>query len=136
MSTARGLVWKDLSAEDVANVTAEADPSAKLELLCKVLQLNHYADNARSAILADFCLYNLTFCEENDFSAEKTSALFSILRLTFEYSFEGAVPVDMHASLAFFKGKMLEHSVENPPERVGVFTLQEVRLVTDYIGKT
>eukprot|EP00618_Florenciella_parvula_P020251 CAMPEP_0119474826 /NCGR_PEP_ID=MMETSP1344-20130328/5932_1 /TAXON_ID=236787 /ORGANISM="Florenciella parvula, Strain CCMP2471" /LENGTH=67 /DNA_ID=CAMNT_0007508195 /DNA_START=57 /DNA_END=258 /DNA_ORIENTATION=- len=24
------------------------------------------------------------------------------------------VPVDMRASLAFFKGKMLEHSVENP----------------------
>ena len=42
----------------------------------------------------------------------------------------------MQDSLTFFKGMMLEHSVENPPERVGVFTLQEVRLVTDYIGKS
>mmetsp|Transcript_13051 Transcript_13051/g.22980 ORF Transcript_13051/g.22980 Transcript_13051/m.22980 type:complete len:179 (+) Transcript_13051:143-679(+) len=132
----RGLVWKDLSPEEMASVTAEADPTAKVEMLCRVLQLNHYADNARSAILADFCLYNLTFCEENGFSAEKSSALFSILRTTFEHSFEGPVPVSMQESLAFFKERMLEHSVESPPERVGVFTLQEVRLVTDYIGKS
>lgn len=132
----RGLVWRDLTEERIAELDAEADPAAKLRLLSETMEVNHYDDNPRSEILVDFCLYNLMFCDENDFSAAKKSAFFSIMKRVFEHGFQSADVVPMQQSLAFFKTQVLEHSVEAPPDRVAVFSLQEVRLLTEFVATT
>ena len=60
-------------------------------LLSSFIGVKHYEDNARSAILVDFCYYNLLFCEENELTPEQTSAFFSIMKQVFEHAFETKV---------------------------------------------
>ena len=53
--------------------------------------VRHYQDNSRSAILVDFCFYNLLFCEEHNFTPEQASAFFAIMKRVFEHAFESKV---------------------------------------------
>lgn len=134
--TQLGLTWTDLSPEQLEELSAEADPEAKVRLLAQALQVAHYGENPRSELLVDLCLSNLTFAEEAGLSATKTSTLFSIVKRVFEHAFEGGNVVTLPQSLEFFKEKVLEHSVDDPPQRAAVFELDDVRLITDFFGKT
>jgi len=55
------------------------------------MKVRHYQDNSRSAILVDFCFYNLLFCEEHLFNREQTSAFFSVMKSVFTDAFHGEV---------------------------------------------
>ena len=50
-----------------------------------------YISISRSAILVDFCFYNLLFCEEHNFTPEQASAFFAIMKRVFEHAFESKV---------------------------------------------
>ena len=135
-----GLVWADLGEEALGAIDAAADPNDKVALLTDAMGVRHYGDNPRSAILVDFYLYNLVFCDEHGFSFAKKSAFFSIMKLVFAHAFEQespVAPVSREDSLAFFKGRVLAHSVEAPAEgRAGVFSLGDVKVMVAFVGKT
>ena len=144
------LVFADLDAEAMGRLDALADdPAARVALLNEIMGVKHYDDNPRSAILVDFCMYNLVFCDEEGFSVEKKSALFSIMKRVFEHAFQGGSDgmdsgalvegetVTREESMEFFQEQIMNHSVD-APERgmVGVFSLPEVEKLTNFVGKT
>jgi hypothetical protein len=132
-----GLAWADLDEDTLTAIESAVNPADKISLLAKAVEVRHYADNPRSAVLVDFFLYNLMFCEENGFSRLKKSAFFSIMKEVFAHGFEGPAPVPPGESLEFFKRSVLAHSVEAPAEgRAGVFSLPEVKLMVTFVGKT
>ena len=83
---------------------------------CAAVKVEHYENNPWSGVLVDFLYYDLLFCEERGFSAEKTSAFFSIMKAVFDFTFKyvqedeetvgGVVdPVSLEQSYAFFRAK-------------------------------
>lgn len=137
MTTYTGLAWVDLDEETLKAIDNAASPEAKVNILTQAMEMRHYGDNPRSGVLVDFYFYNLMFCEENNFSYLKKSALFSIMKEVFVHGFEGPTPVPPEESLEFLKRSVLAHSVEAPTEgRAGVFTLPEVKLIVAFVGKT
>jgi hypothetical protein len=159
-SSRPSLVWADLDEEALGRLDMLADdPAARVVLLNEMMGVKHYSDNPRSAILADFCLYNLVFCDEAGFSLAKKSAFFSIMKCVFEHAFqggsaevgvgasgdaldsgalsEGCEAVSSEDSMAYFQKQILAHSVDSPSERmVAVFDLPDVQALTDFVGKT
>jgi hypothetical protein len=130
-------VWADLSEEMLGAIDAAADPGQKIKLITEAVGVRHYADNARSAIMVDFYLYNIVFCDESGFSTAKKSAFFSIMKLVFAHAFDAVDEVTTDASLEFFKQRVLAHAVESPAEgRAGVFSLSDAKLMVGFVGKT
>ena len=84
----------------------------------------------RQAVLLEFYGNLLRYAREQGFSAEKTSTLFSLMKRT-----HGEM-VDAHLTanscFEFLKALLLAHSVQRPPYSVGIFTLNEARLLTTY----
>lgn len=137
-----GLVWADLDEQTLETLDSTVDPQDKILILSDAMGVRHYQDNPKSTIMIDFCLYNLTFCDENSFSIPQKSAFFSVMKQVFEHAFESGAEsspsvVTREESLAFFKSKVLAHSVEAPMDgRSGVFDLPEVKLMIAFVGKT
>lgn len=49
-----------------------------------MFMLDHYKDNLKEGIIVDLYYYTLRFAKDEDFSPEKTSTLFSIIKKLFE----------------------------------------------------
>jgi hypothetical protein len=99
------LVWKDLSLQQVENVSALLSDKAKaiefvhrfLLLLASLFSFNSpfscrflaqtfqlsLEENGADSIILDYYYYNLVFAEECGFTAEKISTFFSIMKQTF-----------------------------------------------------
>jgi hypothetical protein len=103
------------------------------------MNVKHYEDNPRSAIMVDFCFQLLTFCHaEAGFSDDKTSAFFSTMKQVFEHALcnDSDDEVTMEDSYSHFKSLVLRHSIERTPDSVGLFSIGEVQQVTGYISKS
>ena len=100
-----------------ARVTVPADPEsaqrhqpdAALAFVAGKFGLADYETNAKSAILVDFYLWILMFCKERGFTEEKTSAAFTIVRLTHEFAVDGIKTVQ--DAFGEFKRLVLKHSL-------------------------
>ena len=100
-----------------ARVTVPADPEsaqrhqpdAALAFVAGKFGLADYETNAKSAILVDFYLWILMFCKERGFTEEKTSAAFTIVRLTHEFALDGIKTVQ--EAFGEFKRLVLKHSL-------------------------
>ena len=98
-----------------------------------ILDVRHYDENPRSAILVDFCYFSLLFCRESSFTLPQTSAFFSIMLKVFT----GAVDDRMSSDdcLAMFKKLIMSHSI-NDTDKVELFTLPDVKKMTTYVANT
>ena len=85
-------------------------------------------------ILLDFHFNNFQFAKEQLFSNEKLSCLLGILDFLFRISF--TTRLSMTASFERFKDLLLKHSVHRPPRSMAIFSLADVKAVTDYALKT
>lgn len=88
----------------------------------------------KELVLLEFFLNNLRFAADCKFSTEKTSAFFSIMRANHEAMVRGFMRLDQ--SLLYFKELLLLHAVQRPPYSVGIFSLKDVTLITDYVNRT
>ena len=61
-------------------------------------------------------LYNLAFCKERGFSADKTSVFFAIVKRVLELDF-ATNDEAIGASFARFKKMVLQHAVQRSPVR-------------------
>ncbi|KAJ1446721.1 flagellar C1a complex subunit C1a-32-domain-containing protein [Pelagophyceae sp. CCMP2097] len=144
MAASCSLAWADLSPEALSGLAAAQSPGEKLRLLCLALEIRHYVDNTASAVLVDFLYYALLFCEESAWPPEKTSALFSIMKAVFEFTFKNDATADFpqedasrEASFAFFKDKILQHSVESADAAsIGLFSVADVEAVAQFVATT
>lgn len=127
---AKSLVWRDLSATQLATI-AEAEKPASA--LAEVLGLDA-AGSERDNILAELYAGTLAFAKASAFSAEKTSALFSIVKATHVSAVGDRLT--LKRSFEQFRSLLLAHSVERPPHSVGVFAAPDVQGVTSWMIKT
>ena len=86
------------------------------------------------SILLDFYSFIVHFSRQNTFTEEKASCFLSIAKRVHDASVEQMLTVEN--SLKLLKDLLLKHSVHRPPYSVGVFTLKELQLLTDYMTQT
>ena len=78
----------------------------------------------------DYVVGVLGFSKAQKYSAEKTSCILDLSWHLFEDTKAGALSFDQ--SFALFKQFLLRHALDRPPHSIDLFTLQEVKVVTDY----
>ena len=134
MGVAHFCLWADLKPEDVAALDAVSNEDGTRQVLASALGLVPEDNQLRHEVLLEFFVNNVRFARENDFSIEKVSTFFSIMKRNHDEMCEAFLP--MEKSWEYFKALVLAHAVQRPPHSVGVFTLKEVQLITDYALNT
>ena len=109
-------------------------PDAALTFVATKFSLTDYETNAKNAILVDFYLWILMFCKERGFNEEKTSAAFTIVKLTHEFAMKGGKTVQ--DSFAEYKRLVLNHSLAGVGNAVVLFTPQDVAELTKFVTST
>lgn len=117
------LVFRDFSKPQTEKLLTE--PSR--ELIKEVLKLG---SDEKEEIMTDFNANNLEFCRKENFTLEKTSCLLSIFYYTLTQSIQNRVSCE--TSFELFKNLLLKHSVQRSPYSIAVFTLAEVKTITDF----
>ncbi|KAG5184701.1 flagellar C1a complex subunit C1a-32-domain-containing protein [Tribonema minus] len=88
----------------------------------------------KTEVLVDFHLYNYAFCKEQRFDTQKTSTYMSIMTDVLKQDLSQDDPVSgQQASFDRFRDLILRHCVERPPWSVGIFTLEDVAGITEYV---
>ncbi|KAI9345374.1 flagellar C1a complex subunit C1a-32-domain-containing protein [Obelidium mucronatum] len=97
----------------------------------------HMSDitNEKNAILLDFYYHTMMIAKDNQFSPEKASALFSIMKKTHTHCMSSPF-IRMDADYAFFKDLLLKHCINRPPFSEQVFTFAEMKLITEFATNT
>lgn len=135
-----GLAFADLTVETLEALSDALDVSAKLDLICEVVQVQHYRDNCWSGVFVDYLYYGLAFCGERGYADDQASALFSILKRVFEDAFPLAPQSEsrtLEESHACFKQLMLAHSVDDADHGcVGLFSVAEVEAAAEFLSTT
>jgi len=130
---ATALVWADLNREQTNQVLSVQPWNYEnvTRLLANFLE-GLDATTAAGEILSKLYFINLRFAVENKFTAEKTSTLFSVLKLTHFTSMGRCLTADQ--SMDELKRLLVEHSVERPPYSVGIFSSNDIRCITDHVA--
>eukprot|EP01135_Chromosphaera_perkinsii_P012166 Nk52_evm4s2604 gene=Nk52_evmTU4s2604 len=128
-------IWKDLSIENVHYLMEAQDDEDIIKYIAETLDILDYETNAQSGILLDLYYFTLNFAREKDFSAEKISAFFSIMKLTHFKAIETPY-FDLTKIFDFFKELLLAHCVQRPPYSEKIFTLQDCKEITEYALNT
>lgn len=123
-------LWADLKPEHIAALDAAVDEAGTRQVLAQTLQLVPEDNPLRHSVLLEFYVNNVRFARESGFSIEKLSAFFSIMKRNHDEMVEAFLP--MEKSWDYFKALLLAHAVQRPPHSVGVFTLKEAQLITDF----
>eukprot|EP00947_MAST-08B_sp_MAST-8B-sp1_P002484 g2484.t1 len=130
-----GMAWTDLSPEDVDIYVSTKDLDEKLkyvvqELVMQFLGVEEYDDDRKTEVFVDFMLQALDFGEDRSFDAAKLSAWFTIMLSAFQGLSGGGLPRD--EGYTAFKKLVMQHSVEEPPDSVQLFDIEDVRAITAY----
>ncbi|KAI9000037.1 flagellar C1a complex subunit C1a-32-domain-containing protein [Gaertneriomyces semiglobifer] len=89
----------------------------------------------KDAIVLDFYYYNIRFAKDHGFSPEQASAFFSIMKRTHAQAVASPY-AHLDEDYSFFKDTLLHHAVHRPPFSQQIFSLAQVRAITEYAVKT
>ncbi|TPX35096.1 hypothetical protein SmJEL517_g02478 [Synchytrium microbalum] len=92
-------------------------------------------ESEKDAILLDLYYYTLKFAKDKSFTAEQASALFSIVKST-HLSCTTTPFINMEKDYANFKTLLVHHSVQRPPFSQKIFSLAEMKAITEYVTNT
>eukprot|EP01016_Furgasonia_blochmanni_P004525 TRINITY_DN11752_c0_g1_i1.p1 TRINITY_DN11752_c0_g1~~TRINITY_DN11752_c0_g1_i1.p1 ORF type:complete len:302 (-),score=41.18 TRINITY_DN11752_c0_g1_i1:39-944(-) len=118
------------------NSTSEAREilKTKLEDVYQHLQNNFDGDLQLMEIFLDYMFNSLKFCQRQDFSDEKVSTM---LEMSYELLFKVMKDrINYEGAFDHFKETLLRHSLFRPPHSIIVFTLSDVKDITDYFMAT
>lgn len=91
--------------------------------------------NKRLLIQLDLFYYLIRFARTNDFNYQQISTLFSIVRAIHKMTI--STPCNnLKETIEEFYRLVLHHSANRPPYSIGVFTTDQVKLITDYVLST
>lgn len=129
-------LWAELSFTDVESLV---ECQTMLEFRSKMAPILGAAEyepsNKRLLIELDLFYYLIQFAKSNDFDYQQISTLFSIVRAVHKMAI--STPCNnLKESMEEFYRLLLHHSANRPPYSIGVFTTDQVKLITDYVLAT
>lgn len=122
------LLYSDLQPEGLAALDAAETEDASRATLSELLGMQ--SGGLRQEVLLELYMNGLRFARSQGFSVEKTSTFFSIIKRNHEEMTEAFLPPDR--SWEYFKSLLETHSVQRPPHSVGIFTLAELKSITEF----
>ncbi|XP_064405072.1 cilia- and flagella-associated protein 119-like [Halichondria panicea] len=126
--------WEDLS---LTNTEALQTCGVTVEAVKKVLKeiLGVSSEDKQSTIELDLYTHALLFAKTNKFSLPQMSAFFTILKSVHKLCI--STPFDnQEQALELFNNLLIRHGVSRPPYSVMLFSLQQVKIITDYVLST
>eukprot|EP00899_Mesostigma_viride_P023776 jgi/Mesvir1/4583/Mv08159-RA.1 len=131
---AKLLVWADLSRQQVEHLLRLSAKASDVPMLRKTVDeymgLDDVQSNHEQAALEDLYFNTIQFAWKLGFTPEKVSAFFSIMKRTHFDAVGGRLT--LRKSFAAFQDLLLAHAVQRPPYSVGIFSLHDVQVLTDY----
>eukprot|EP00357_Protocruzia_adherens_P008438 CAMPEP_0114989478 /NCGR_PEP_ID=MMETSP0216-20121206/10220_1 /TAXON_ID=223996 /ORGANISM="Protocruzia adherens, Strain Boccale" /LENGTH=272 /DNA_ID=CAMNT_0002352461 /DNA_START=64 /DNA_END=882 /DNA_ORIENTATION=+ len=100
-------------------------------LIREMLQLE---SSPKNEIIIDFHYNNYILTRDLSLSVEKASTFLSIFKFIFEKSLNEKLSDE--TSFKIFKEQILRHAVQRPPFSCGIFSLDDVKQITDYALRT
>ena len=141
--------WQDLSYTDAVYLLDESVPKVDIQTkLSSVLAQLESKDgavresqdaislqNKRFLIVLDLFYNLITFARQHCLRTDQLSGLFSIVRHLHNHCISS--PYDnAKESFAYFTSLMVCHSVDRPPYSTALFTMEQVKNITDYVLRT
>ena len=109
--------WKYLNEGQVDELDAETDEVKLKELIRRQFHIPFH-DAKLLQFAVNFHFFNFSFCKEEAFDARKISTFMSILHDIFVNDMSSSDPANtMTSSFNNFKGQLIRHSIERPPQR-------------------
>ncbi|XP_036362550.1 coiled-coil domain-containing protein 189-like isoform X2 [Octopus sinensis] len=128
------VLWKHLDPDQSQALKDALTLQNVKVILAEIFNLTNVED-LREAILLSLYTYTLQYARDEDFTIEKLSAYFSIVKDSHEYCTETSF-MNLDETFAFFKDLLLCHSVYCPPHSAELFTLNEVRKMSFHMINT
>lgn len=129
--------WVDLSLTD-AELLLEATSSTESlqQALAGILGLGDLASPSKQALIElDLYTYAVLFAKRTGFTAEQLSAFFTIVKSVHLMCI--STPFDnLQETFQFFKDLLLKHSVNRPPYSTCLYSIAQVKDITEYVLKT
>ena len=129
--------WEDISfsdAEQLLELSADVEQLQAALARCLAGGETCKGDK-QSMIQLDLFTYAVLFCKKNGFSPEQLSAFFTILKSVHSMCIATAYD-NLQDTFVYFRELLLRHSVQRPPFSVGLYSLAQVKAVTDYVLST
>lgn len=129
--------WTDLSYVNSEQLLEKGlTPDRIKDMLQKMVQLDVAMETVSQAeIASDLYAHGVVFARKNNYSAQQLSTLISILKRVHEACI--STPFDnLEATMRLFQDLMVKHSVERAPYSSSVFSLAQVKDITDYVLAT
>lgn len=129
--------WEDLSFSDAEQLLEICSDTENLQAqLCSRLGGEETGKSDKQALIElDLFTYAILFCKKHAFSPEQLSAFFTILKSV--HSMCISTPYDnFQDSFVYFRELLLRHSVQRPPFSTSLYSLTEVKAITDYVLST
>lgn len=132
----KNLMWADLDPSQLQALEQATSLNAIHSLLAQFLQGTTSSKNdPNGSILLKLYSNALLFAKQLHFTAEKTSTFFSILKLVHFRSLQYP-SLGLEDNFNFFKNLLVDHSIQRPPYSVQIFSLEDVKSITDYVTHT
>ena len=131
---ARICTWVDLSLTDVEHLLRASETTEALQqALGDILRLGDAAASSKQALIElDLYTYAILFARKQDFSADQVSAFFTMLKCV--HCMCISTPFDnFQETFQYFKELLLKHSVNRPPYSTCLFSISQVKTVSDYV---
>lgn len=129
--------WQDISfsdAEQLLDLSADAE-QLQAHLASRLAGGRSGKADRQSMIELDMFTYAVLFCKKNGFSHEQLSAFFTVLKAV--HSMCISTPYDnLQDTFVYFRDLLLRHSVQRPPFSVSLYSLAQVKAITDYVLST
>ncbi|KAK3084051.1 hypothetical protein FSP39_007373 [Pinctada imbricata] len=125
----------DLTISDMDRINESLNADHIKQVLADIFSLDDHKENLKSGIVMDLFYYTLQFARDSNFTKEKTSAFFSIVKKTHEVCIETPFG-NLDQTFKYFKDLLLCHAVNRPPHSIELFTPDEVRKITEYTVNT
>jgi hypothetical protein len=127
------VTFADITRDDYEALRSAETREDVRTLLAEALKVN-VDDGFHALILMDFHLANYIFCLDNNWNAEKTSTVISILKVVHETAVAQSLPKTKSYDL--FRSLVAKHSLQRPPYCVGVFDSHECQKVMEFGSAT
>ena len=134
---ARICTWADLSLTDVERILGACSETETLQqALAEILGLDvSHSSNKQALIELDMYTYAILFAKKKDLTHEQVSAFFTILKSVHLMCI--STPFDnLQETFQYFKELLLQHSINRPPYSTSLFTIEQVRDITEYVLNT
>lgn len=134
---ARICTWADLSLTDVERILGACSETETLQqALTEILGLDvSHSSNKQALIELDMYTYAILFAKKKDLTHEQVSAFFTILKSVHLMCI--STPFDnLQETFQYFKELLLRHSINRPPYSTSLFTIEQVRDITEYVLNT